>query len=85
VNETVREFVAASPRPQRDALRAMLFLASRRRGRRLLSALPLALQTADNLIAMAYWDEPERAVALGWDAEAVAARGRAIRVQEGRP
>jgi hypothetical protein len=85
MNATLREFAAAAPRPQRDALRVLLCLASRPRGRRLLSMMPLALQAADNLLAMAHWDDPGRARMLGWDAEAIALRGRELRRSEGRP
>ena len=81
----INEFVMSGPRPQRDGLRLMLFLATRSRGRKLLSALPLALQTADNVLAMSHYDDPVWARELGWDAEAVAARGRALRRAEGRP
>jgi hypothetical protein len=81
----LEQFVAASPSPQREGLRALLFLAGRPRGRRLLRTLPLAEQAADSVIAMAHYDDPQRARQLGWDAEAVAARGRALRRSEGRP
>jgi hypothetical protein len=85
LNEGVREFVMAGPWPQRDALRALLFLAVRPRGRVLLSIAPLALQTADNVLAMGYWDDAARARELGWDAEAVVCSGRELRRAEGRP
>ncbi len=85
MNDRVREFVLAGPRPGRDGLRVMLFLASRPRGRWLLGALPLALQAADSVLAMGRYDDPVRAHELGWDSEAVAARGRALRRAEGRP
>jgi hypothetical protein len=85
VNDRLREFVMAGPRPARDGLRVMLFLASRPRGRRLLGALPLALQAADSVLAMSRYDDPARARELGWDSDAVAARGRALRRAEGRP
>lgn len=79
------EFVAASPRPQRDGLKALVFLASRSRGRRLLARVPLALQAADSVSAMVRYDDPDQAKKLGWDAAAVAARGRELRRVEGRP
>jgi hypothetical protein len=34
---------------------------------------------------MGHYDDPEVARALGWDAEAVVARGRALRREEDRP
>ena len=85
MNDGVREFVMSGPRPQRDGLRVLLFLAGRRRGRVMLSRLPLALQTADNVLAMCYYDDPARALELGWDADAVVSRGRGLRRAEGRP
>jgi hypothetical protein len=85
VNEALDEFVAAGPALQRPALRTMLTLARRPRGRVLLGRLPLARQAADSLLAMAWYDDPARSRALGWDADAVARRGREIRRREGRP
>jgi hypothetical protein len=35
--------------------------------------------------AVGRYDEPRLARALGWDADAVVARGRALRHDEGRP
>ena len=81
----LKTFIAASPRPQRDGLKLLLFLAARPRGRRILRIAPLALQAADSVAAMARYDDPARARRLGWDAEAVAARGRELRRSEGRP
>ena len=85
MNETVREFVMAGPRPQRDFLKLMLALACRPRGRALLARVPLALEAAESVFAMGHYDDPERARELGWDAAAVAARGRELRRREGRP
>ena len=39
----------------------------------------------DGLAAMSAYDEPDVARTLGWDAEAVVARGRELRRSEGRP
>jgi hypothetical protein len=39
----------------------------------------------DGLAAMNIYDAPDVARPLGWDAEAVAARGRELRRTEGRP
>ncbi len=79
------EFVAAGPSPQRIALRATLALVGRPRGRALLAVLGPGRHVIAGLAAMGVYDEPEVARALGWDAEAVVARGRALRHSEGRP
>ncbi len=84
MNATVRTFVMAGPRPQREVLTILLALALRPRGRLLLSRLPLALQAADSVLAMGPYDDPVRARELGWDAAAVVARGRELRRSEGR-
>ena len=42
-------------------------------------------QAGWGLAAMDHYDDPAVARALGWDAEAVAARGRELRRSEGRP
>lgn len=85
MNEVLNEFVAAGPAIQRPGLRAMLALARRPRGRVILNRLPLARQAADSLLALAHYDDPDRSRALGWDADAVAQRGRDLRRREGRP
>jgi hypothetical protein len=51
----------------------------------MLMRIPVAEYAARSLIEMARYDDPERARSLGWDAEAVVARGRALRRAEGRP
>ena len=79
------EFVAAGPQPQRLALRTALALARRRHGRTLLSLLGPGAQAIDGLAAMSAYDEPDVARPLGWDAEAVVARGRELRRSEDRP
>jgi hypothetical protein len=78
-------FVAAGPWPQRAGLRLLLEIARRPRGHALIARVPLIEYTTTSLIEMARYDEPERARALGWDAEAVVARGRELRRAEGRP
>jgi hypothetical protein len=60
-------------------------LERRPRGAALLARVPLASQLAHSLVALGRYDEPRVARALGWDAEAVVARGRALRRAEGRP
>jgi hypothetical protein len=79
------EFVAAGPAPQRIALRAALTLVSRPRGRALLAVLGPSRHVIEGLAAMGVYDEPEVARALGWDADAVVARGRELRRSECRP
>ncbi len=78
------EVVDAGPRGQRAGMRALLALARRPRGLALLARISPADQAAAGFLAMARYDEPASARALGWDAEAVVARGRALRQREGR-
>jgi hypothetical protein len=78
-------FLRAAPVTQRTGMRALLALASRPRGRRLLDRVPLAEQAAWSLLAMRRYDDPGVSRALGWDAAEVAARGRELRRAEGRP
>jgi hypothetical protein len=79
------EFVAAGPGAQRVALRAALALVRRRRGRALLAMLGPGHHVIEGLAAMSVYDEPKVARALGWDADAVVARGRDLRHSAGRP
>ncbi|HYM45640.1 MAG TPA: hypothetical protein VES65_05700 [Solirubrobacteraceae bacterium] len=81
----LERFIAAGPWPQRAGLRLLLALARRPRGARLLSRLPPSDQLAGGLLAMKHFEDPAIARSLGWDADAVAARGRALRREEGRP
>jgi hypothetical protein len=85
MSDPLATFVAAGPPLQRVPLRVMVALAGRSRGRKLLGLLPFALQAADSVVAMGRYDDPALARALGWDAEQVVARGRALRRAEGRP
>jgi hypothetical protein len=85
VRAELRPFVAAAPWPQRAALVALLALASRPRGRALLERLAPADQLAGALLAFGRYDDPAVSRTLGWDAERVVARGRALRRAEGRP
>jgi hypothetical protein len=85
MRETLDELIAAGPWPQRVGLKALVGLGRRPRGRALLSHSSLASQAANSLIALAAYDEPDAAKALGWDAAAVAERGRRLRRLEGRP
>jgi hypothetical protein len=85
MDQRLEEFIASSPAPQRPALRLLLALARRPRGLALLSKLAPADQAATGLEAMARYDDPVAARALGFDADAVVARGRELRRSEGRP
>jgi len=82
---SLERFVAAAPQPQRAVLRVLVALQRRDGGRRLLRRAAPLDQLAHGLLAMAHWDEPTNARALGWDADAVVARGRALRQEEDRP
>jgi hypothetical protein len=62
-----------------------LALASRPRGAVVVGRVPLLIQAARSLQAMERYDQPDIARALGFDADAVVARGRALRRAEGRP
>lgn len=78
-------FVSAAPWPQRAGMRMLMALARRPRGAALLARAPLAAQAANAILGLGRYDEPALARELGWDAEAVVARGRALRRAEGRP
>jgi hypothetical protein len=77
--------ISAAPWPQRTALRVLLALDRRPRGAMLLASVPLAEQAASSMLALGRYDDPDVGRALGWDARAVVARGRALRRAEGRP
>jgi hypothetical protein len=47
--------------------------------------MPLAAEAAAATLALGRYDDPAVAASLGWDAEAVVARGRQLRRAEGRP
>jgi hypothetical protein len=77
--------VAAGPWPQRPALRMLLALAGRPRGQALLALAAPLDQVVRGLRTAGRYDNPDVTRALGWDAEAVVARGRELRRAEGRP
>lgn len=79
------DFVAAAPQPMRSGMRALTALGRRPRGMWLLERLPPVDQLANGLLVAERFEEPAASVPLGWDAAAVAARGRALRREEGRP
>jgi hypothetical protein len=78
-------FVRAAPQPQRAGMRVLMALARRPRGAALLAHAPLAQQAAHAILALGRYDESTLACELGWDADTVVARGRALRRAEGRP
>ncbi len=77
-------FLAAAPPLQRAGMRALVALARRPRGAALLARAPAANQLAQVVTSLGHYDDPELGRALGWDGEAVVARGRALRRAEGR-
>jgi len=85
MSRELESFLAAVPWPERLGLRGLLAVARRPRGARLLARAPLLAQALDATLALGRYDEPRLAERLGWDAAAVAARGRALRRAEGRP
>jgi hypothetical protein len=85
MSRALRDFLDGAPQPQRAALRALAALGRRPRGARVLQRVPTAEQLSHALLAMDHYDDPAISRALGWDAEAVAARGRELRRKEGRP
>jgi hypothetical protein len=85
MSDGLESFLAAAPWPQRFALRSLLALARRPRGAALLTHAPLAQEAAGATLALGRYDDPVIARLLGWDAEAVVARGRRLRRAEGRP
>jgi hypothetical protein len=66
-------------------MRMLKTLASRPRGATLLARIPAANQLAQVMLSLGHYDDPDISHALGWDAEAVVARGRVLRREEGRP
>jgi hypothetical protein len=85
VSRALDGFVATAPWPQRAGLRTLVALARRPRGARLLKRVVPAEQLACGLLSMERHEDAAVAGALGWDAAAVVARGRALRRAEGRP
>jgi hypothetical protein len=85
VERALEEFIAGAPQPQRTGLRVLVALASRPRGAALLGRIPSLAQAGRSLLAMGRYENPIVARALGWDAQDVVARGRALRRAEGRP
>jgi hypothetical protein len=85
MSRALDSFLEAAPWPQRMGLRALVALGQRPRGVSLLRRLAPADQLAQSILGMERYEDPVLARALGWDAAAVVARGRALRRAEGRP
>jgi hypothetical protein len=85
VRRTLDVFLAAAPLPQRLGLSAMLALARRPRGARLLSHVPMADYAAHSVLSLARYEDVTVGRSLGWDAAVVVGRGRELRRREGRP
>ncbi len=85
VSQELDGFFAAAPWLQRAGLRVLVALGRRPRGALLLRRLGSAEQLAQSVLGMERYEDPLLARALGWDAAAVTARGRALRRAEGRP
>jgi hypothetical protein len=85
VDRVLEDLIAAAPQPQRTGLRVVLTLAARPRGAALLNRIPPLAEVGHSLLAMGRYEDPALARSLGWDAEAVVARGLALRRAEGRP
>lgn len=82
MSDGLEKLISAAPAWRRPGMRAMLALARRPRGLALLHLLTPADQAAAGLLALVRYDEPSLARRLGWDADAVVARGNAV--HEGR-
>jgi len=78
-------FVAAAPWSQRVVLRALLAIARRPRGAALLAYGTPLDQVVRGLLTIEHYDDPRVGRTLGWDADAVVARGRELRRAERRP
>lgn len=84
-NLTLGQFIASAPQPQRAGMKMLIAVGRRPRGKALLERAPALDQLAQMLLGLGRYDDPEVALALGWDGAAVVARGRALRQAEGRP
>lgn len=79
------QFLAAAPLLQRLGMRTLLSLSRRRWGAALIRRSSAVSQLAQVLDGLGRYDDPELARSLGWEAEAVVARGRELRRCENRP
>lgn len=76
MSEALDRFVAAGPVQQRVPMRALLAIGRRPRGRAVLRRLGPLEQAVAGMLAMDHYDQPEHSIPLGWDPDAVVARGR---------
>ncbi len=79
MSEPLGRLIAAAPAWRRPGMRVMFALAARPRGLALLRRLAPADQAAAGMLALIHYDDPAVARSLGWDAEAVVARGHEAR------
>lgn len=84
-NGALREFIASAPFAQKAGMGLLLALERRPRGRALLARNGTIDQLAQMLTSLDRYDDRAVSRSLGWDAEAVVARGRALRATESRP
>jgi hypothetical protein len=84
-HDSLDAFIAAAPRLQRIGIRALMALSRRGAGAALIRRAPAAAQLAQVIDGLGRYDSPDVARSLGWDADAVVARGRELRRREGRP
>jgi hypothetical protein len=82
---SLNTFIAAGPWPQRMGLRALLAIARRPRGVALLARVAPLDQVVRGLLTVGHYDDPQVSRSLGWDRDAVVARGRELRRAERRP
>jgi hypothetical protein len=66
-------------------MRALLAIARRPRGAALLARMDPWDQLPRGLLTVEHYDDPQVGRSLGWDVDAVLARGRELRRTEGRP
>ena len=81
----VERMVAAGAWPERTALRTLFEIGRRPRGARLLQRIPLAADLVRRLVEMQRYERQAVSASLGFDADAVVARGRELRRSEQRP
>ena len=84
-SERIQSFIAAAPWPQRQGLIALLAIARRPRGAKLLARATPLDQLPRGLLTVGHYDDPEVGRSLGWDVDAVLARGRELRRPGGQP
>jgi hypothetical protein len=71
--------IDGAPRWRRPGMRLLFALALRPRGAGMIARVPPLDQALSGLMSMVRYDDPAQARKLGWDADAVIERGRALR------